>query len=146
MTLLLPSDVPSMDGINDAITTELAAHASTTNPASQHYDSGWVLLPLRAGMGASSETPMYRRIGSVAYLRGRLVNNAASWGSGTTAIGDVPSDLAPTTSNVIFATVFGSPGIGGRLFVNSSGSVNVNLFTGTLAGTNPVSLNCSYAI
>jgi hypothetical protein len=146
MALLQPTDVPSMDGINDAITSEIANHASTTDPAGQHYDSGWQILPLRANMQGSSEIPMYRRIGGVAYLRGRLLNNAASWSTSAVAVGDVPADLAPTAANVVFASVFGAPGIAGRLFVNSSGVVNVNLLTGTLAGSNIVSVNCSYAI
>ena len=44
MTLLQPTDVPSMDGINNAITSEIAEHASTTEIGGPHYDSGW--LPL----------------------------------------------------------------------------------------------------
>jgi len=141
MTLLVGTDVPSRAGINNAITTEIAAHASTSNPASLHYDSRWILLPLRAGFGVSGETPMYRRIGSVIYLRGRVVP-PVNWTTGNQAFGDLPAGFVPSTSNVLFASTAGSPGVAARFFITSAGVCNANVLTGTSAGA--IHLSCAF--
>lgn len=142
MTLLQPGDVPSRTGINNAITTEIANHASTTNPASLHYDSGWIDIALRSGFAASGEFPRYRRIGSVVYLRGRV---APSGGGNFVAnaqviIGDIPAGFRPNPL-VAFA-VAGSNGTlsGGRFWIDTSGQVNMQPQNATAN----MSVACSY--
>jgi hypothetical protein len=125
MTLIQPSDVPSRTGINNAITTEIAAHASTTDPAGPHYDSGWIDIPLRAGLQASGETPRYRRIGRAVYLRGRVSKiDATNFAANVQiTIGDVAVGFRPNPL-VMFALA-GSTGTssGGRLWVSTTGEV-----------------------
>jgi hypothetical protein len=143
MTLLQPSDVPSRSGINNAITSEIAAHASLTNTAGLHYDSGWILIPLRANFQASGENPSYRRIGSVIYLRGRVQPiNGVTWSTANTAWGDLPAGFVPSTPNVLFASTSGSPGVAARFFITSAGVCNANLLSGT--GTGAIHLSCAY--
>lgn len=124
MTLLQPTDVPSRAGINNAITTEIEAHASTTDPAGQHYDSGWINITLRAGFTVSGETPRYRRIGSTVYLRGRIAGTFAA--GNTYIVGDVPAGFRPNP--LILFPLAGSSAAtsGGRLWVDTSGQINVN--------------------
>lgn len=144
MALLQPTDVPSRTGINAAIQSTMDAHASTTDPASLHYDSGWINIPLRSGFTFSGETPAYRKIGSVIYMRGRVARTSGTWTTGNTAIGDLPAGFRPSTSNVLFASVIGSPGVPGRVFVTSAGVVNVNALSGTPAGTEGISLAAAF--
>lgn len=144
MTLLQPTDVPSRNGINNAITTEIGDHADTLDTTGEHYDSGWILLPLRAGFTFSGENPMYRKISHTIYLRGRVARTSGTWTTGNTAIGDLPAGFRPSTSNILFATVIGSPGVAGRMFVTSAGVVNVNALTGTPAGTDGISLASAF--
>jgi hypothetical protein len=79
MTLLQPSDVPSMDGINDAITSEIADHASLTNPAGPHYDSGWVTYP-KVGAAASMVNVV---------LEYRIRNGFIEWRTSGATVGDI---------------------------------------------------------
>ena len=144
MTLLQPTDVPSRSGINNAITSEIANHASTTDPVGQHYDSGWILLPLRANFATSGETPMYRRIGSVIYLRGRVMcTGAQTWTTGNVPFADIPAGFRPSTSNVLFATTIATPTMGlARFFVTSAGVLNASVVSGT--PTQAIHLSCAY--
>lgn len=144
MTLLQPTDVPSRMGINNAITSEIADHTDTADTVGEHYDSGWILLPLRSGFTFSGENPMYRRIGSVIYMRGRVARTSGNWTTGNTPIGDLPADCRPSTSNILYATTIGSPGVGGRMFVTSAGVVNVNALSGTPLGTDGIPLTASF--
>lgn len=142
MTLLQPSDVPSRTGINNAITTEIAAHASTTDPAGPHYDSGWIDIPLRAAYVTSGETPRYRRIGRSVYLRGRLApsGGGAFAANATVIVGDVPVGFRPNPLHVF--ALAGSTGTlsGGRFWVDTSGQINVQPQNAT---TN-ISVACTY--
>lgn len=138
MTLLQPTDVPSRTGINNAITTEIGDHTDPADTAGDHYDSGWVALPLRTNVALSGETPMYRKIGRVIYMRGRVVvTTAGNWSTTATAVGDLPAGFRPSTSNILFAEVIGTAGSSapGRMFVTSAGVVNVNTVTGTMDRT-----------
>lgn len=127
MTLLQPSDVPSRSGINNAITSEIANHASLTDLASLHYDSGWITLTLNAGWSATGETPQYRRIGSAVYVRGRVTDADASITAGTYQIATLPVGFRPTVANMVFAFAGGSGTTSaGRLFVTSGGVITIN--------------------
>lgn len=131
---LQPSDVPSRSGIQAAIDEAVDDHASTTDAAGDHYDSGWINIPLRSGFTFSGETPAYRRIGDVIYMRGRVVRTTAgNWTTSSTSIGDLPAGFRPSTSNILFAHVIGSgaSASNGRMFVTSAGVINVNTVTGT---------------
>ena len=132
--LLQPTDVPSRSGINAAITSTMDDHTSLTNPNGLHYDSGWINIVLRSGYQSSGETPAYRRIGSVIYMRGRVLRTTAgNWTTTAVAVGDLPAGFRPSTSNILFAEVIGSAAAAsmGRMFVTSSGVINVNTVTGT---------------
>lgn len=144
MALLQPSDVPSRSGINAAITSTMDDHSSLTNPTGLHYDSGWVLLPLRTGFQSNGETPMYRRIGSIIFMRGRVARISGTWTTGNTAVADLPAGFRPSTSNILYATTIGSPGVPGRMFITSAGVVNVNALSGTPAGTDGIPLTASF--
>lgn len=144
MALLQPTDVPSRSGINNAITGVMDDHIDPADPVGLHYDSGWILLPLRAGFTFSGENPMYRRLGNVIYMRGRVARTSGNWTTGNTAIGDLPAGFRPSTSNILYATTIGSPGVAGRMFITSAGVVNVNALSGTPAGTDGIPLTASF--
>lgn len=141
---LQPSGVPSRSAIQNAIDEAVDVHASTTDTIGLHYDSGWVLLPLRAGFQANGETPMYRRIGSIIFMRGRVSRTSGNWTTSNTAVADLPAGFRPSTSNILYATTIGSPGVGGRMFVTSAGVVNVNALSGTPLGTDGIPLTASF--
>lgn len=144
MTLLQPTDVPSRTGINAAIQSTMDAHTSLTDTVGLHYDSGWITLVLRSGFQLSGETPMYRRIGSVIYMRGRVARTSGTWTTTTTAVADLPAGFRPSTSNILYATIIGSPGVAGRMFISSAGVVNVHALTGTPAGTDGIPLTAAF--
>lgn len=144
MALLQGTDVPSRAGINAAITSTMDDHTDPNDPLGLHYDSGWILLPLRAGFTFSGENPMYRRLGNVIYMRGRVARTSGNWTTGNTAIGDLPAGFRPSTSNILYATTIGSPGVAGRMFITSAGVVNVNALSGTPLGTDGIPLTASF--
>lgn len=137
MALLQPTDVPSRSGINNAITGVMDDHIDPADPVGLHYDSGWINIPLRSGYTFSGETPAYRRIGSVIYMRGRVIRTTAgNWTTSSQAIGDLPAGFRPSTTNILFAEVIGTAAAAsmGRMFVTSAGVINVNTVTGTSDG------------
>lgn len=139
MTLLQPTDVPSRTGINNAITSEIANHASVSNSASQHYDSGWITLPLRSGFsGSPGEVPQYRRVGKLVTIRGRLSGTIPA---GNTAVADVPAGFIPSMLNM-WARAENSSTNAGRLWVSPSGAVNVS----PAAATTTSSVACTYMV
>lgn len=131
MTLLQPSGVPSRSSINNAITSEIGAHASTTDTTGQHYDSGWITLPLRAGFQTSSETPQYRKIGKIVYLRGRIAPTSGTFSTGGSPVADLPAGFRPTIANEVWATAFGLTPIMGRFFIGSGGALTVDPVSAT---------------
>lgn len=141
MALLQPGDVPSRTGINNAITSEIANHASVANPASLHYDSGWIAIPLRLGFQTSGETPSYRKIGSIVYLRGRLIPNSGTFSTGGNAIGDLPAGFRPAVANEVFATTWGTTPVMGRFFIGSGGAITVDPVSAT---ADAVAISCSF--
>lgn len=144
MTLLQPNDVPSMDGINDAITSEIFAHADPGDPAGPHYDSGWINLPLRANM-VGIEGPRYRRIGKIVSIRGRLYKSDTGFqASTTTPIGDLPVGFRPE-GITMYALSGTSVSIVGRFWVDGNGVVNVSSSTNLSANSSgSVSVACTY--
>jgi hypothetical protein len=125
MTLLQPTDVPSRAGINNAITTEIAAHASTTDPNGPHYDSGWIDIPLRANRQASGEVPRYRRVGRQVFLRGRVAKTDATNFAANVqdTIGDLPAGFRPNP--LTMWAIAGSTGTnsGGRFWITTAGEI-----------------------
>lgn len=144
MALLQPSDVPSRAGINAAITSTMDDHTDLNDPAGLHYDSGWILLPLRAGFQFSGENPMYRRIGSIIFMRGRVSRISGTWTTGNTPVADLPAGFRPSTSNILYLTSIGASTIPARMFITSAGVVNVNALSGTPAGTEGIPLTASF--
>lgn len=127
MALLQPSDVPSRSGINNAITSEIGLHASTTDPNSLHYDSGWIDVTFRTGFTWSAEPVRYRRIGRMVFIRGRVAPTAGSFGAGTTqVVADIPAGFRPNPL-VMFALAGSNAATSvGRFWVNTSGEININ--------------------
>lgn len=140
MTLLQPSGVPSRTAINNLVTSEIANHASTTDPLGLHYDSGWVAIPLRATFSASGETPSVRRIGSAVYLRGRIGGTITA--GGTVIVGDIPAGFRPSTLSM-FAVSGSDANAAGRFWVNTAGELNFSL---TITKSNGVSCASSYLL
>lgn len=142
MTLLQPSDVPSRTGINNAITSEIANHASTTDPSGLHYDSGWVDLPLRAGYVFAGEVPRYRRIGRQVFVRGRVAreNGTVFAANSQQTVADLPPGFRPNPL-IIFALA-GSDGTnsGGRFWIQVAGDLIVQ----PRATPTNISLACTF--
>lgn len=114
MTLLQPSDVPSMGGINDAITSEIADHASLTNPAGPHYDSGWVTYP-KVGAAASMANIV---------LEYRIRNRFIEWRTSGATAADIPVPPSGDLANQNITTGIPStmrPGIGSWMWIISIG-------------------------
>lgn len=142
MALLQPSGVPSHGAINDAITSTVDAHASTTDPNSQHYDSGWIDIIIRAGFTGSGEVPRYRRVGRQVFLRGRFARNpAAAFVANTQYIvGDLPGGFRPNPLHMF--ALAGSDGTqsGGRFWID----VNGQIFLQPKAAPTSISVACSF--
>lgn len=140
MTLLQGTDVPSRSGINNAIQSTMDEHASTTDAASLHYDSGWILLPLRTGFAGQGETPRYRRIGDIIFVMGRIApSGGGNFATGQYAVADLPAGFRTTIGLVMFP-LMGSTGPAGRLWYDTAGVVNCHVTTAnnshlSLAGT-----------
>lgn len=140
MALLQATDVPSRMGINNAITSTMDAHDSSVDTASQHYDSGWIALPLRAGFALSGETPRYRRIGDIVFIMGRIApSGGGNFATGQYAVADLPAGFRTTIGLVMFP-LMGSTGPAGRLWYDTAGVVNCHVTTAnnshlSLAGT-----------
>lgn len=126
MALLQTTDVPSMDGINNAITSTVEDHASTTDEASQHYDSGWIDVPLAANMVGSGETPRYRRLGKIVQMRGRVDWTGNSFPTpGPTIVATLPAGFRPSQLT-LWALAGTSPSTDGRFWINTSGQINIS--------------------
>lgn len=142
MALLQPSGVPSHGAINNAITSTVDAHASTTDPNGPHYDSGWIDIPLRSGFVGSGETPRYRRVGRAVYLRGRVARTpVANFVANTQYIvGDLPASFRPNPLHMF--ALAGSDGTqsGGRFWVD----VNGQLILQPKATPSNISVACTY--
>jgi hypothetical protein len=125
MALLQPSDVPSMAGINNAITSTVDAHASTTDVNGQHYDSGWIDVVLRTGYVFSGEVPRYRRIGRQVFLRGRVARSPAInfIANNQYIVGDLPANFRPNP--LVMWGLAGANGTqsGGRFWVTATGEI-----------------------
>lgn len=123
MTLLQPSETPSRTGINNAISSEDAAHV-----AAMHADSGWIDVTFRTGFESVAEALRYRRIGHDIYLRGRVgrTGGAAFAAGSTYIIGDLPAGFRPNP--LIMFTPAGSSAAtsGGRFWITTSGEINLN--------------------
>ena len=142
MTLLQPSDVPSREGINNAITSEIGKAISTTDPASQFYDTGWFDVPLRTGYVSVGEVVRYRRIGRQVFMRGRVAreNGTVFAANSQQAVGDVPAGFRPNP--LIAFAIAGSDGTnsGGRFWIDVSGQINVQ----ARATPTNISLACTF--
>jgi hypothetical protein len=143
MALLQATDVPSRTGINAAITSTVDDHADPADASGEHYDSGWITLPLRSGFSISGETPMYRKIGHVIYLRGRVAASSPTWSTANVPFADIPAGFRPSTSNVLFATTIATPTMGlARFFITSAGVLNASVVSGT--PTQAIHISCAY--
>lgn len=104
-------------------------------------DSGWIAIPLVSGYTAysSSETPSYRKIGNLVYLRGRV---QGSYTTANTVVGNLPDGYRPAIANEVRATTVGST-VGARFFVTAAGALNINSHADA---SGPVSIGGSYLI
>jgi hypothetical protein len=127
MALLQPSDVPSMAGINSAITSTVDAHASTTDVNGPHYDSGWIDVTFRTGFTFSGESVRYRRIGHAVYIRGRVARTpSADFAANTQyTVADIPAGFRPNPLVMFAAAGSNGTNSGGRFWVNTSGEIIV---------------------
>lgn len=100
-------------------------------------DSGWVTPTLNTGWSvASSNTPMYRRLNGVVYIRGRAAYNSATGGA-TTTLFTLPAGFRPAAVDNIF---LGDNNSGAaRLNVTSAGAV-VYLTGGSVSSLSIASL------
>lgn len=132
MTLLQPTDVPSMDGINNAITSEIADAVSTTDPSDQFYDSGWLELPGTPDAGFQNVEKQYRiKDGTVQVrLRGALSAALAVSASGNIAdmpIGALPAGTRPGSGGFSATACFPIEigGVTAHVFIYNGGTVNL---------------------
>jgi len=125
---LQPSDVPSRSGIQAAINEAVDDHASTIDPLSQHYDTGWQPIPPRAGYQTSGETPQYRRIGEIVLVRGRVQPNPAGnfTADATVIVADLPAGARPGALTMWPVAGSTAATSGGRFWFATNGSINVN--------------------
>lgn len=135
MTLLQPSGVPSMDGINDAITSEDAEHV-----AADHGDTGWLTLP-GTPHAALNITAQYRvRMGMVQVrFAGTLAANIAVGADGNMSehnIGALPAGARPggggmTVSSVLPVEINQQAAFA---LIYNGGSVNLSFATKMTGG------------
>lgn len=121
---LLPGDVPSRQGIQDAIDE---VYNDLDNRINQ-MDSGWVALTLGTGWTGSAQ---YRVINNVVYLRGRVTRTS---GSDTTIL-TLPAAVRPsaTLSCLMRAGAPASPAINAGISTNGGVVVSGAYSTGTAA-------------
>lgn len=120
-------------------TTPESVASPTTQPDLKSSRAGdWTDIPLRAGFtGVAGETPQYQVTGNVVWLRGRVQGSHTTLNS---AVGDLPADLAPGSSNELWASILNA-NVPARFFVSSSAVLNINVAT---AGSGSVSISTSY--
>ncbi|NRT78646.1 hypothetical protein [Clostridium beijerinckii] len=101
-------------------------------------DSGWLALPLSGGI-TNYDNAKYRKIGSVVFLNGRITGIVGT--SGT--VGTLPNGYRPLYN--FNCTVILSAGKTANLSIDTSGIITIYSVT-TLASTDFIGLNCSFAI
>lgn len=136
---LEPTDVPSRQGINDAIDEAVFDHADPADPDGPHYDSGWITLPLAIGAPTGGETPEYRRIGKIVHLRGRMA--FPSIGTGNTVVANLPAGFRPSKLTM-WARAENSATNNGRLWVATNGAVTIS----PQAATTSTSVACTFMV
>lgn len=151
MVLLQPTDIPSMDGINDAITSEIAEHSNVpADPTSPHYDSGW--LPLTGTPDPNLNLPIreYRIKMGMVQIRfsGTIVNPISVSNTGNFTdqfVGQLPVGARPgggginsstpvaveLAGHIIFALVYN----GGAVQLAYADSRNVGYTSGAPGST-----------
>lgn len=148
MTLLQPTDTPSRTGINNAITSEIADHASLTDPLSLHYDTGWVLVPVADPLLVAypGRAPAVRRVGKIVQFTGSY-NPAAPGtipaGATTYAFGNLPAGFRPGNFTVV--TIMGGQDTttdSKRAWIDTGGGIRGN----NRQATNYVGLSCTFMI
>lgn len=84
-------------------------------------DTGWLNLPLEAGISVGSivKKAQYRKIGKIVYLRGDVQGVT---GAGT-LIGTLPSGYRPSTHHYFFGEASGKRYV--RFYIFSNGTINL---------------------
>lgn len=126
MTLLQPTDIPSREGINDAITSEIAELFAVGGSL---HDTGWdPFTGFAAGFVSFDETSnkvMIRQKGNRVYLRGLVKRTSgAVIGSGNVTVATIPAGLTPSM-NAEVASPSSANGVFCRVVVQPSGTVLV---------------------
>lgn len=125
---LQPTDIPSRQGIQDAIDEAVEEHEDTSDSSGEHYDSEWQAVALTAGWGGTMEV---RKIGHEVYLRGQIDNGPSSTtvpitgGSGT-VIANLAAGFRPVGRSHVWLAVAQIPQtVTARMFANTSGTVSL---------------------
>jgi hypothetical protein len=128
MTLLQPTDVPSRDGINAAITSEIAEHTDPNDPAGPHYRGAWTTVTkVSPAASMANITLQYRVTGFMVEWR-VAGNTAAAVTAGISGdhtnqnitTGSIPATLRPAFGNWHFII---SLGVAAHILITPGGTV-----------------------
>ena len=108
-----------------------------------NYDSGWLDLPLAAGISAYSDAqkPRYRRIGNEVFLSGVLTGITAT----NSTVATLPSDCRPTHKKILPCASVGV--MFAKYSIETNGEIVFNRSTiEPVAAENWHSIACSFSI
>lgn len=110
-------------------------------------DSGWQTLTISGtGFTAGSPTPQYRKIGNRVIVKGQIAVDMDNVSDVTTVFATLPSGYRPATA--LYRLIPGEGDRQARLYVSSSGGVNINYFKtyagDTVTGSHWVQLDCEF--
>ena len=110
-------------------------------------DTGWLTLTISGtGFTAGSPTPQYRKIGNRVIGKGQIAVDMDNVSDVTTVFATLPSGYRPATA--LYRLIPGEGDRQARLYVSSSGGVNINYFKtyagDTVTGSHWVQLDCEF--
>lgn len=113
-------------------------------------DTGWQTLTIdeTTGYSASTPAPQYRRIDGHTYIRGRVIVDMDTVPSATAVFATLPYNERPAQN--LYRLIPGEGDRMARLFVSSSGEINVNYFKtysgDPVTGQHWLQLDCDFLI
>lgn len=110
-------------------------------------DSGWKTLTISGtGFTAGSPVPKYRKIGNRVIVKGQIAVDMDNVSDVTTVFATLPSGYRPATA--LYRLIPGEGDRQARLYVSSSGGVNINYFKtyagDPVTGSHWVQLDCEF--
>ena len=136
--ILMYEDTDAVTPLQTLLNTGQASVSTQIGPLkTSAFDTGWVNCIPGSGSTLHSRPAQVRRIGKMIFARGGFAPTSGSY-SGTVNVGTVPANSSGLSLRPDDIALFLSIGntianSGGRSYVNTDGSIIMNVYAGTAA-------------